>query len=643
MERRLAAILSADVVGYARLMGVDEARTLSALKGCRHELLDPKTAQHRGRIIKLMGDGALMEFPSVVDAVHFAVDVQCAMRARNADVPADEQIVFRIGINIGDVIAEGDDIHGDGVNLAVRVEGLADPGGICVSRPVRNQVRDRLALDFEDMGEIEVKNIARPVRAFRVLLNEKAVALAASVSEQPVRPVASTIRRLIALGAIAAVALAAALGWLQFEPTTDETPGSLLAERGSISSIVVLPLDNLGDDPAQEYFADGLTDDLTTDLSQLPGLFVISRNSAFSYKDKAIDPKQVSRELGVRYVLEGSVRRVADLLRINVQLIDGETGGHVWAQRYDGSADDVLRFQDSVMEEVVALLPLHLDPERRQRAQDAETRNPRAFDAFLQGWDRFVRRTPEDYAAAAGYFKRAVDLDPDYGRAYAALAATYWEGWERWWFKPLGFDDWMGPRREAEKYLEIALQRPTALAHQVASEVRRQERRHDDMLREARTAVRLDPNDPNSYVALTWALTIYGKHAEALDAIDRALSLDPHFPAFYIYLKGVVLFSLERYEEAIELLERALERNPANFSPNNLLIASYAHLGNMEKARERLAWHPIPMSIDWMEYYYVYRNPEDWERLANGLRLAGAPEVATKVPTPAELSGLKEG
>jgi TolB-like protein/class 3 adenylate cyclase/Tfp pilus assembly protein PilF len=642
MERRLAAILSADVVGYARLMGADEAQTLAALRGHRTDLLDPKTALHRGRVIKLMGDGVLMEFPSVVDAVLFAVDVQYAMRARNTDIPADQQIVFRVGINLGDIIAEGDDIHGDGVNLAARIEGLADPGGICVSRPVRDQVRDKLALDFEDMGEIEVKNIARPVRAFRVVMNDTAAALAAAAAAAAEK---SGIRKtrtrgsLVTFGAIAALALAGVLAWFQFNPVGDETITRALVERETESSIVVLPLDNLSNDPAQEYFADGLTEDLTTDLSQLPDLFVISRNTAFSYKDRTINPKQISQELGVRYVLEGSVRRVGNLLRINVQLIDGETGGHVWAQRYDGSADDVLRFQDNVMEEIVAFLPLHLDPERQQRSRQAETQNPKAFDAFLQGWDRFIRRTPEDYAAAAGYFKRAIDLDPDYGRAYAALAATYWEGWERWWFKQLGFDTWMGPRREAEKYLEIALQRPTALAHQVASEVRRQERRHDEMLREARTAVRLDPNDPNSYIALAWAMTINGEHMEALAAVDRALSLDPHFPAFYIYLRGVVLFSLERYEEAIELLERALERNPANFSANNLLIASYAQLGNMDKARERLEWHPIPMSIDWMEYYYVYKNSEDWDRVANALRMAGAPEIATKVPTPAELSG----
>jgi len=641
MERRLAAILSFDIAGYSLAMGADESGTLARLKAHLRQIIEPKAAQHAGRIIKLTGDGGLMEFASVVDAVAFAVCVQFAMADLDPDIPEDQRLRYRIGINVGDVIVEGNDIYGDGVNVAARLEGLAQPGGICIRRNVRNQVRDKLDLDFEDMGEIEVKNIARPVRAFRVLMNDKAAALAAVAPERSVRPKAQVARGLTVFGAIAALALAAALAWFQFKPADDEAVSELLAERETDSSIVVLPLDNLSNDPTQEYFADGLTEDITTDLSQLPDLFVISRNSAFSYKDKAIDPKQVSRELGVRYVLEGSVRRVGNLLRINVQLIDGETGGHVWAQRYDGSVDDVLQFQESVMEEVVAFLPLHLDLERRQQSRQAETRNPKAFDAFLQGWDRFVRRTPEDYATAIGYFKRAIELDPDYGRAYAALAATYWEGWERW-FKELGFEDWMGPRLEAEKILEIALQRPTALAHQVASEVRRQERRHADMLAEARTAVRLDPNDPNSYIALTWALTIYGKHTEALAAVDRALSLDPHFPAFYLYLKGVVLFSLERYEEAIELLERALERNPANFSPNNLLIASYAHLGNLEKARERLEWHPIPMSIDWMEYYYVYKNPEDWERLADGLRLAGAPEVASKVPTPAELSGERE-
>jgi tetratricopeptide (TPR) repeat protein len=247
-----------------------------------------------------------------------------------------------------------------------------------------------------------------------------------------------------------------------------------------------------------------------------------------------------------------------------------------------------------------------------------------------------IRRTPDDYAEAATHFKRAVSLDPEYSRAYAALAATYWEGWERWWYRQLGFEEWMGPRNEAEKYLEIALRKPTALAHQVASEVRRQQDRHADMVHEAETAVQLDPNDPNSYVGLSLALLLDGNAEGALMAADRAINLDPQNPAYYLYLKGMAQFSLEQYEQAAEFLERALELNPANFSPNNFLIPTYARLGRIDAARERVTKHPLPISIDWMKYYYRFRRPEDWIRFADGLRLAGVPDVATKLPPPPE-------
>jgi TolB-like protein/Flp pilus assembly protein TadD len=401
-------------------------------------------------------------------------------------------------------------------------------------------------------------------------------------------------------------------------------------------SIVVLPFDNLSDDVTQEYFAHGIAEDITTDLSRISGLFVIARNSAFTYKNKAVDPKEISRDLGVRYVLEGSVRRVGEMLRINVQLIDGGTGGHLWANRYDGAADDVFVFQDNVIKSVVSSLSVKLDVDQEKQLAKSETTNPKAYDAFLKGWAHYIRRTPADYAEAVTHFKRAISLDPDYSRAYAALAATYWEGWERWWYKQLGFDEWIGPREQAEMYLEIALRKPTALAHQVASELRRQQGRHADMVHEAETAVRLDPNDPNSYIGLALALVLDANPEGALAAVDKAMILDPHDPAYYFYLKGFAYFSLERYEQAAEFLELALELNPTNFSPNNFLVASYAHLGRIDAAKERVAKHPLPLSIDWMKYYYRYRRPEDSARFADGLRKAGVPEVATKGPRPPE-------
>ena len=635
MERKLTTILEADVVGYGRLMGEDEAGTLEALKSLRQEIIKPKQLQYHGRTVKLMGDGALMEFASVVDAVSFAVEVQIAMREHNAEVPENRQIVYRIGINIGDIIVEGDDIYGDGVNVAARIEGLAEPGGICVVRAVRNQVRDKLDLDFEDLGEIEVKNISRPAHVFAVVLNDKAEALQTPILTAKAQ--SSRQRWPLLIAAVAALILIpGGLLWSYFQ-SDGEAPSKISQTADAITdkpSIVVLPFDNFSDDTTQEYFAHGITEDITTDLSRFDGLFVIARNSAFFYEDKAIDPTQVSRELGVRYVLEGSVRRVGELLRINAQLIDGNTGNHLWANRFDGAVDDVLTFQDDVIKSIVSALSLKLNADQENQLLNPGTTNPKAYDAFLQGWAHYIRRTPADYAEAVKHFKRAIALDADYSLAYAALASTYWEGWERWWYKQLGFDEWIEPRRQAEKYLEIALRKPTALAHQVASEVRRQQRKHKDMIREAEAAVQLDPNDPNSYIALSWAFAFNGYGEDALAAIDRAMVLDPHYPAFYLYVKGFAYFSLERYEQAAEFLERALDRNPALFTPNIILISTYAHLGRIDAAKERLAEHPTPLNIEWIKYYWPYRRPTDIARLVDGLRQAGVPEGSPNRPPP---------
>ncbi len=337
MERRLTTILAADVVGYSRLMAADEAGTLDALKTHRRELIEPKTAEYNGRVVKLMGDGTLMEFASVVDAVTFAVEVQRAMAERNANVPEDQRITYRIGINIGDIIVEGDDIYGDGVNVAARLEGLAEPGGVCVARSVYNQVKGKVDLAFQDLGEQQVKNIPEPIQVFQVRLDGEAPAAPASPT--------GTRRRLpvIAAGlALSLAAVAALVWWAPWAPRTEPaSPEAMAFPLPDKPSIAVLPFNNMSDDEGQEYFADGMTEDLITDLSKISGLFVIARNSSFSYKGQQVKVRQVAEELGVRYVLEGSVRRAGDEVRINAQLIDATTGGHLWAERYDGTLADV--------------------------------------------------------------------------------------------------------------------------------------------------------------------------------------------------------------------------------------------------------------------------------------------------------------
>ncbi len=357
MERRLAAILAADVVGYSRLIREDEARTLTALKAHREELIEPKLAQYHGRIVKLMGDGLLTEFPSAVEAVQCAVEIQHLIGESNADVPEDKRVIYRIGINIGDIVVEGDDIYGDGVNVAARLEGLADPGGICVARNAYNQVKDKLDLTFEHLGEKEVKNIAEPVTIYRVVPDDLAAALVTPVVRMP------TVRRQARRPAIAAGLLLSLLGvvglilWQPWAPdVVPALPGRTASPLPDKPSIAVLPFANMSDDPQQEYFADGMTDDLITDLSKISGLFVIARNSTFSYKGKQVKVRQVAEELGVRYVLEGSVRRAGDEVRINVQLIDATTGGHVWAERYDRQLDNIFAVQYEIMESVVLAL-----------------------------------------------------------------------------------------------------------------------------------------------------------------------------------------------------------------------------------------------------------------------------------------------
>jgi adenylate cyclase len=1036
VERRLAAILAADVVGYSRLMGDDEAGTLARLKAHRSELIDPEVSGHNGRVVKLMGDGALVEFASVVDAVACAVAIQREMAAHNARVHEDRRIAFRMGINLGDVIVDGDDIYGEGINIAARLEGLAEPGGICVSRTVFNHVKGKVDFGFEDLGEQTVKNIAEPVRVYRVLLEAEAAGKVVEASE----PAKARRRRPALAGALVAlVALAGVLLWqrpwapdveraslermafplpekpsiavLPFDNLSgdpeqeyfadgvtediiatisripdlfvvarnstftykdkpvkvrevaeemgvrhvlegsvqrsgdrvritaqliDATTGnhawaerydrevkdifvlqdeialsvahalhaklasrhgaearvrdrttsdldawelyirgsaiyrtlnqenmlrarelwrqaieidsnyaaawagisfshlaelrigwsrepklsyrlakehaekalaldpdlptahavmaflSLYARRheeaigagnralaidpnntsvlyaladimryagrfeeaielikramrlnpnypewylqsigmsyfhsgqneksigaftqlvrrnpsynwahaglamnyGALGrledarreadaeiainpkislrwirevvpyknkaqiaeiteilgkagipeeqalplpdkpSIAVLPFANMSGDPEQSYFADGMSEDLITDLSKISGLFVIARNSSFAYKGKAVDVKRVSRELGVRYVLEGSVRRAGDQVRINAQLIDAQSGGHLWAERYDGTLDDVFALQDRVTRKIVAALALNLTPGEERRQAERETDNPEAYDAFLQGWEFYRRFTAEDFVKAVPYFERAVALDPDYGHAYAALAATYFQSWLRgykWTAKVNPGDgdflSWNGAREKSEEYLELAMQAPTPLAHRLASRMHSDYRQFDKAVVEAERAVGLDPNDPEGYLAMAWALIFTGRAEEAVGAINKGMRLDPRYPATYLYALGVAQLGQGQYEAAATALERALTRNPENKVVHAPLAAANAYLGRAEKARAAL--NAYIGSYDWLSKvdgvmgWWPFRREADVRRFGGGLVKAG--------------------
>ena len=673
VERRLTTILATDVVGYSRLMGEDEAGTLATLKAHRRELIEPKAAQYHGRTIKLMGDGTLMEFASVVDAVAFAVEVQCAMRKRNRAVPEDRQITYRIGINVGDIIVEGEDIYGDGVNVAARLESLAEPGGICIRRNVRNQVRDKLDIDFEDLGEVEVKNIARPMRVFSVVLDEKADALLTPVVEMPVKAAPSR-RPQIAVALVVSVLAIGGLVWWQpwapeFEPASVEKMALPLPDKPSIA---VLPFNNMSDDPGQAYFADGMTEDLITDLSKISGLFVISRNSTFTYKGQPVKVREVAEELGVRYVVEGSVRRVGDQVRINVQLIDALSGYHLWADRYDGSLSDIFALQDNVIGQIVAALAVKLTAGERSLQAKAETENAEAYDAFLRGWAYYRRNTPDDFAEAIPYLEQAVALDPNYSRAFAALAAIHWTSLAKdftsrggRWSERLGLSH-QGARLQATKYLREATKNPVPLAHQVASGVQTFQGRHEAAVAEARRAIELDANDPIGYEALATALIYAGRPAEGADAIRKAMRLDPYFPSAYLVWLGLAQFGTEQFEAAAESLRRAAQRNPDDDIGLILLAAAQGHLGREEQAMsavsalntlrakrgarlEEARAKGIEIGIDvLLAGPYTLKDVDLWpfkeradrERLRAGLEKAGVPAIAeVSAESPTEVAG----
>ncbi len=628
MERRLAAVLIADVVGYGRLSQADEEGTRARFQADLHEVFEPKIAGHHGRLVKTMGDGLLVEFPSVVDAVRCAVEVQRAKGERNTGAPPDRRLAFRIGINLGDVIVEGDDIHGDGVNIADRLQNLAEAGGIAISGTAYDQVKGKLAVGYADLGPQQVKNVAEPVRAYRVLMDPATAGRTISSGK-----LARHAQRRTAAAMAAVVAIAAAAWWRPWEPRIE--PASVermalpLPERPSIA---VLPFANMSDDPRQEYFADGMTDGLITELSQVSGLFVISRNSTFAYKDKIVSLKQVSEELGVRYVLEGSVQRAGDRLRINAQLIDALSGGHEWADKFDGSLVDVFALQDKVTRSIADALAIRLTATERQSLGRQETNVPAAYDAFLRGWDHFRRVTREDNATAVRFFEDAVELDPGYGRARAALAMAYYKSYQRGWNDIPGISGAETYAR-ADRILEEAKKHPTSTSHQVTGTMLLDDGAYDKAIAEFKEAIVLDPSDSWGYAYLALALSIAGQSAEAIPHIRTAMRIDPHYPPAFPYYLGLAQFGIERFEEAAAALEAATKLNPDDLPSLLLLAATYGHLGRKQDAMSAMARYNarevkeggMPMEIR-VAPNFGFRNSVDGFRIVKGLRLAGVPQ-----------------
>jgi adenylate cyclase len=545
--RRLAAILAADVAGYSRLMGADEEGTHERLKGHLRELVDCKIEEHRGRIVKSTGDGFLAEFPSVVDAVRYGAELQRAMIDRNAGVPEDRRMRFRIGINLGDIIVEGGDIFGDGVNVAARLEALAKPGGVCVSGTVYDQIRDRLPFAFEDLGEQSVKNIARPVRVYE--LRSEAVANAPPLSA----------------------------------PGASPLPQPPVAPR---LSIVALPFANLSNDPEQQYFADGITEDLTTDLSRIPHMFVISRNTAFTYQGKRVDTKQVGRELEVRYVLEGSVRRSGNRVRINAQLIDAETDAHLWAERFEGDTSDLFALQDEVTSRIAVSLNLELISTEAARP----TANPDALDYILRARAARAKKPPtrDVFAEVISLLEHALLLDPQSADAKSHLASVL-SGRVLDAMTDTPTADIERANELTEQALAAAPRSP--LAHYAMGNVLRAQHRYGEAIPEYQRVLALDRNRAFAYFALGECKLYTGSIEETIPLVEHAIRLSPSEGQRGVWYGqiGRVHLLQSRTDEAVIWLEKARNQTPAHSTFRSYLAAAYALNGETERAALELA------------------------------------------------------
>ena len=629
-KRKLTAILSADVEGYSRLMGEDEESTVRTLTEYR-EVVATLIQQHSGKVVDSPGDNLLAEFVSVVDAVQCAVAVQKEISVRNTEVPENRKMQFRIGINLGDVIQKDERIYGDGVNIAARLEGLSEAGGICISKTAFDHIESKLPYGYEFLGDQTVKNIAKPVGAYRVLM-EPRVTVAGKPNKEKRSPVG---RRPILVGAVAVLALAAAVGVWQFyahRPTTESTSSeSMDLPLPDQLSIAVLPFDNIGGDPEQEYFSDGMTDDIITDLSRISDLFVVARNSAFKYKGQSVDVNMVGRELGVRYVLEGSVRMTENKVRINAQLIDTKTAGHLWAERYEEQLDNIFSLQEKITRKIAEVIAVKLTIGEMGTIPKRETDNLEAYLTFLKGWQYYLQFNPDNFLKAIPLFEKAIELDPNYWRAYAALSKIYIEvrvAFRTPWRRKLGLTREENYRL-INKYLSTAMNGPTPLAHEVATQLHIEHADFDGAIIEAKKAVSLDPKDPHSHLAMGQALLYASRHREAVDSFKRALRHNPLYQDKFGYLHGMSYFFWIHYEEAVELFERAYKSNPDDIGILWFLAAAYAHLGRVREAEATLA----ELWTLWPQYSYVElldtsfffnsKDSADSKILIDGLRKAG--------------------
>jgi adenylate cyclase len=570
VHRRLAAILAADVVGYSRLMGEDETGTLDALRAHREELIEPRVAAHEGRVVKLMGDGVLADFPSAVEAVRCAVEIQRAMAERNADVPEARRLQFRIGVNLGDVIVEGDDIYGDGINIAARLEEIAEPGGICISSTVHVQVEGKIDARFQNLGEREFKNIVHPVLVYSVLLEDEP-----TPAPQPKeRPQWASVVQFLGMLVVAVILFAGGyVGWLKLQ-SPDTEPASV--ERMALPlpdkpSIAVLPFDNLSGDPGQEHVADGLTEDIITTLSQISSLFVIARNSTFVYKGKPVKVQRVAEDLGVRYVLEGAVQTSGDQVRITAQLIDALSGNHLWAERYDRSMTELFALQDEITDRIVVALRIKLTEGEEARVHRKHTHSLEAWNLLSRGMEHLYRANKTDNATGRQLFEKAIEVDRGYALAYALLAWTHWHdafhhGWSENQELSLERASFLAEKARA---LDDAL--PDVYALQGTIHLLRRE--YDEAIEAGEKAVAYNPNHATNMAILAMILHNGGRPEEAIRTYKTAMRLSPYYPAWFLEDLGFTYLAAKRPDEALVAFEKFLDRKPA------AIHAAHSHLG----------------------------------------------------------------
>ena len=624
--RKLRAILSADVKGYSLLMADDEAFTIHTIKEYRN-IISSCVEQHAGRVVDSPGDNILAEFASAVDAVQCAVEIQKQLKKENDRLIEDKRLEFRIGVNIGDVVHDGDRIYGDGVNIAARIEGLAEPGGVCISRNAYDHIKKKVGFEYEYLGEQQVKNIDDPVRVYKVLM-------APADADKPVndKRKPSKAKWIVAVAAVTSIIIFVIV-WQLFDKkpmvVKEEAVQHLTPVSSDKPSIAVLPFTNMSNDPEQEFFSDGMTDELITNLSKISGLLVISRNSSFGYKGKTVPMKQVANELKVKYVLEGSIQRVGDRVRIRAQLIDGASDHHIWAESYDAVMENIFDLQDKITKNIAAVLAVKLTVKEQNRLANKETTNIEAYDVFVKGWELLHRETPDDLAQAISLFEEAIELDPMYSRANAALAWAYLSGSLRFKWQD-NFYQHNLLRLMARKHLELAMRNPTSTAHLVASKMAMFRRRYGDSVTHAQLALAFDANDPDTNLNMAWVLMATGKPEEGLEFVNKTIQLDPRNMAAPFSAAGMAYFIMGDLKKAATMTERAIAHNPTIAGRYESLSAIYALLGRSQDAqaahaKSLKAWNfgLFPADLTTIMSSFLVKDRQVVDRYADGLLKAG--------------------